>query len=143
MRLQSSDLRVRIRGVEPADRTIRDRKDASGRGRDGVDIDRRDAARRAHERVEAADRLEIPQLMGDVGDAVIVEDEPGFELRRRLGQLRDRDAVKNFSQRVERARPPMELRYLRDVADDRGLDWEYTERVLSSRDLDEWMRQSW
>ena len=36
--------------------------------------------------------------------------------------------------------PPMELRYLRDVADDKGLDWEYTERVLSSRDLDEWMR---
>ena len=46
-------------------------------------------------------------------------------------------------QRVERARPPMEMRYLRDVADDQGLDWEYTERVLSSRDLDEWMRQGW
>jgi len=57
--------------------------------------------------------------------------------------LRDRAAVRNFSQRVERARPPMELRYLRDVADDKGLDWEYTERVLSSRDLDEWMRQGW
>ena len=27
------------------------------------------------------------------------------------------------SQRVELARPPMELRYMRDVADDRGLDW--------------------
>jgi hypothetical protein len=37
----------------------------------------------------------------------------------------------------------LELRYMRDVADDRGLDWEYTERVLSSRDLDEWMRQGW
>jgi hypothetical protein len=57
--------------------------------------------------------------------------------------LQDRQAVRNFSQRVEKARPPMELRYLRDVADDRGLDWEYTERVLSSRDLDEWMRQGW
>ena len=57
--------------------------------------------------------------------------------------LRDRQAVKNFSQRVEKARPPMELRYMRDVADDQGLDWEYTERVLSSRDLDEWMRQGW
>jgi hypothetical protein len=32
--------------------------------------------------------------------------------------LRDRDAVKNFSQRVEKERPPMELRYMRDVADD-------------------------
>lgn len=57
--------------------------------------------------------------------------------------LRDRQAVKNFSQRVEKARPPMEMRYLRDVADDQGLDWEYTERVLSSRDLDAWMRQGW
>jgi hypothetical protein len=36
----------------------------------------------------------------------------------------------------------MELRYNQDM-DDRGLDWEYTERVLSSSDLDEWMRQGW
>jgi superfamily II DNA or RNA helicase len=57
--------------------------------------------------------------------------------------LQDRTAVQNFSQRVQTAKPPMELRYLRDVADDRGLDWEYTERVLSSRDIDEWMRQGW
>ena len=57
--------------------------------------------------------------------------------------LRDREAIRNFSQRVERARPPIELRYIRDVADDMGLDWEYTERVLSSRDLDEWMRHGW
>ena len=57
--------------------------------------------------------------------------------------LNDRTAVRNFSQRVETTRPPMELRYMRDVADDRGLDWEYTEKVLSSRDIDEWMRQGW
>lgn len=57
--------------------------------------------------------------------------------------LRDRTAVRNFSQRVETTKAPMELRYLRDVADDRGLDWEYTEKVLSSRDIDEWMRQGW
>jgi superfamily II DNA or RNA helicase len=57
--------------------------------------------------------------------------------------LQDRRAVRNFSQRVEKTKPPMELRYRRDVADDRGLDWEYTERVLSSRDLDAWMRQGW
>jgi len=57
--------------------------------------------------------------------------------------LHDRQSVKNFSQRVERVKPPMELRYVRDVADDRGLDWEYTEKVLSSRDLDAWMRQGW
>ncbi|HEY1859013.1 MAG TPA: C-terminal helicase domain-containing protein [Gemmataceae bacterium] len=67
----------------------------------------------------------------------------GFEDEWINAVLRDRAAVRNFSQRVERARPPMELRYIRDVADDKGLDWEYTERVLSSRDLDEWMRQSW
>lgn len=57
--------------------------------------------------------------------------------------LQDRTAVRNFSQRVEKARPPMELRYMRDVADDAGLDWEYTEKVLSSRDIDDWMRQGW
>jgi len=67
----------------------------------------------------------------------------GFEDQWIDAVLRDRDAVKNFSQRVEKERPPMELRYMKDVADDRGLDWEYTERVLSSRDLDEWMRQGW
>ncbi|MDR6632295.1 superfamily II DNA or RNA helicase [Phyllobacterium sp. 1468] len=67
----------------------------------------------------------------------------GFEDQWIDAVLQDRQAVKNFSQRVEKAKPPMELRYLRDVADDRGLDWEYTERVLSSRDLDEWMRRGW
>jgi hypothetical protein len=67
----------------------------------------------------------------------------GFEDEWIDAVLRDRDAVRNFSQRVEKERPPMELRYMRDTADDRGLDWEYTEKVLSSRDLDEWMRQGW
>lgn len=67
----------------------------------------------------------------------------GFEDQWIDAVLQDRKAVKNFSQRVERERPPMELRYLRDIADDRGLDWEYTENVLSSRDLDEWMRRGW
>jgi superfamily II DNA or RNA helicase len=57
--------------------------------------------------------------------------------------LKDRAAVRNFSQRVQTTKPPMELRYMQDVADDRGLDWEYTEKVLSSRDLDEWMRRGW
>jgi hypothetical protein len=67
----------------------------------------------------------------------------GFEDQWIDAVLRDRQAVKNFSQRVEKARPPMELRYMRDMADDAGLDWEYTERVLSSRDLDTWMREGW
>ncbi len=57
--------------------------------------------------------------------------------------LKDRTAVRNFSQKIEATKPPMELRYMRDVADDRGLDWEYTEKVLSSRDIDDWMRQGW
>jgi len=37
----------------------------------------------------------------------------------------------------------MEVRYMRDVADDQGLDWKNTEKVLSSCDIDEWMRQGW
>jgi superfamily II DNA or RNA helicase len=57
--------------------------------------------------------------------------------------LQDRASVRNFSQRVQATKPAMELRYLRDVSDDDGLDWEYTERVLSSRDIDEWMRKGW
>lgn len=57
--------------------------------------------------------------------------------------LDNRAALQHFSQRVEQARPPMELRYMRDVADDRGLDWEYTEKVLSSRDIELWMREGW
>ena len=56
--------------------------------------------------------------------------------------LRDRQRRKFLAARRD-GEPPMELRYMRDVADDRGLDWEYTERVLSSRDIDEWMRQGW
>jgi superfamily II DNA or RNA helicase len=67
----------------------------------------------------------------------------GFEDEWIQAVLHDRQAVQNFSQHVEKTKPAMELRYLRDVADDQGLDWEYTERVLSSRDLDEWMRQGW
>ncbi len=43
----------------------------------------------------------------------------GFEDQWIAAVLSDRQAVRNFSQRVEQARPPMELRYLRDVADDK------------------------
>jgi hypothetical protein len=57
--------------------------------------------------------------------------------------LQDRTAVQNFSQRVETAKPAMELRYSQDIADDEGLDWEYAEKILSSRDIDEWMRNGW
>lgn len=67
----------------------------------------------------------------------------GFEDGWISAVLRDRTALRNFSQRVEQTRPPMEIRYARDVADDHGLDWEFTEKVLSSRDIDAWMRQGW
>lgn len=75
--------------------------------------------------------------------AVLGQLPDGFEDRWIEAVLRDRQAVRNFSQREDTVRPPMELRYLRDIADDRGLDWEYTLKVLSSRDLDEWMRRGW
>lgn len=84
----------------------------------------------------------LSERFGDIF-SVLGQLPDGFEDQWIDAVLQDRAAVKNFSQRVERARPPMELRYMRDVADDRGLDWEYTEKVLSSRDLDEWMRQAW
>jgi hypothetical protein len=67
----------------------------------------------------------------------------GFEDLWIAAVLRGRRAAKIFSQRVETVRLPTELRYTRDVANDQGLDWEYTERVLSLRDLDEWMRREW
>lgn len=84
----------------------------------------------------------LSQRFGDIF-SVLGQLPDGFEDQWIDAVLQDRQAVKNFSQRVEKARPPMELRYMRDVADDHGLDWEYTEKVLSSRDLDEWMRQGW
>ncbi|MCJ2117004.1 phospholipase D-like domain-containing protein [Methylobacterium sp. J-001] len=57
--------------------------------------------------------------------------------------LQDRDAVRLFPTRVEAIRPPLERRYWKDVADDDGLDWEGTERILSSRDIEEFMRRGW
>jgi len=57
--------------------------------------------------------------------------------------LRDRDAVKSFPSRIALSRPPVERRYWRDIADDTGLDWEGTERILSSRDIEEFMRKGW
>lgn len=57
--------------------------------------------------------------------------------------LRDRAAVRSFPARIEVNRPHVERRYWRDVADDHGLDWEGTERILSSRDIEEFMRKGW
>jgi hypothetical protein len=57
--------------------------------------------------------------------------------------LKDREAVRYFAQRVETISSPMEKRYWNDVADDAGLDWEFTEKVLSSHDIEAHMRQGW
>jgi superfamily II DNA or RNA helicase len=57
--------------------------------------------------------------------------------------LRDRETVRLFPSRVELTRPPVERRYWRDIADDAGLDWEGTEKILSSRDIEEFMRKGW
>ncbi|MCB1507067.1 MAG: SWF/SNF helicase family protein, partial [Hyphomicrobiaceae bacterium] len=80
--------------------------------------------------------------LGDIF-SVLGQLPDGFEDEWINAVLEDRAAVRHFSQREHTVRPPMEIRYLRDVADDDGLDWEYAERVLSSRDLDAWMRQGW
>ncbi len=55
----------------------------------------------------------------------------------------DRDAIRNFPARIDLNRPPMERRYWRDVADDKGLDWEATAKVLSTRDVEDFMRKGW
>jgi len=57
--------------------------------------------------------------------------------------LKDREAVRYFPQRVDLISPPMVKRYWNDVADDDDLDWEFTEKVLSSHDIESHMRQGW
>lgn len=57
--------------------------------------------------------------------------------------LKGRDAVRHFPTRERIDRPPMELRYARDIADDEGLDWEYTTKVIAERDLEEFLRKGW
>lgn len=84
----------------------------------------------------------LSERFGDIF-SVLGQLPDGFEDDWIAAVMRDRQAARHFSQRVETVRPPMELRYLRDIADDEGLDWEYTERVLSSRDIDKWMREGW
>lgn len=57
--------------------------------------------------------------------------------------LKDRDAVRFFPSRVDTSRPPMERRYARDIGDDEGLDWEFTDSVISERDLADFLRRGW
>ncbi len=84
----------------------------------------------------------LSQRFGDIF-SVLGQLPDSFEDEWITAVLQGRTALQNFSQRVETSRPAMELRYLRDTSDDNGLDWEYTEAVLASRDIDAWMRQGW
>jgi len=84
----------------------------------------------------------LSQRFGDIF-SVLGQLPDSFEDEWITAVLQGRTALQNFSQRVETSRPAMELRYLRDISDDNGLDWEYTEAVLASRDIDAWMRQGW
>jgi hypothetical protein len=84
----------------------------------------------------------LSQRFGDIF-SVLGQLPDSFEDDWIAAVLQDRTALQNFSQRVETTKPAMEIRYLRDISDDEGLDWEYTEGVLSSRDIDSWMRQGW
>ena len=57
--------------------------------------------------------------------------------------LENRSEVRHFPSRIELVKPPMEKRYWKEIADDHGLNWESTEMILSSRDIEEFMRVGW
>ncbi|WP_287395931.1 hypothetical protein [Mesorhizobium sp.] len=65
----------------------------------------------------------LSERFGDIF-SVLGQPPDGFEDQWVDAVLNDRQEVRNFSQRVEKARPAMELRYLRDIAH-------------------AWMRQGW
>ncbi len=109
-----------------------------GQARDDVHVLNLRYAGTVEDEVYAA----LSQRFGDIF-SVLGQLPDSFEDDWISAVLDDRTALRNFSQRVGTTRPPMEVRYSKDVADDLGLDWEYTEKVLSSRDIDEWMRQGW
>lgn len=109
-----------------------------GQARDDVHILNLRYAGTVEDQVYAA----LSSRFGDIF-AVLGQLPDSFEDDWIAAAVSDRDALRNFSQRVDAIKPAMELRYIRDVADDKGLDWEYTEKVLSSRDIDEWMRSGW
>lgn len=109
-----------------------------GQARDDIHVLNLRYAGTVEDQVYAA----LSQRFGDIF-SVLGQLPDAFEDDWISAALNDRTALQNFSQRVELAKPPMELRYSLDIADDQGLDWEYTENVLSSRDIDEWMRQGW
>lgn len=84
----------------------------------------------------------LSERLGDIF-AVLGQLPDSFEDAWVEAVLRDREAVRYFPQRVETISSPMEKRYWNDVADDAGLDWEFTEKVLSAHDIEAHMRQGW
>src|SRR3954452_4463918 len=79
--------------LEAADGTVGRSEYLAGHCCDVLGADRLDTGRRGGEDFETADRLEVAELMGDVGDAVALEDEPGAQLRFRFRELGSGDAV--------------------------------------------------
>jgi hypothetical protein len=84
----------------------------------------------------------LSRRLGDIF-AVLGQLPDGFEDEWITAVLTDREAVRHFPQRTKLMQPPMVQRYWRDIADDEGLDWEFTEKVLSERDLEDFLRKGW
>ena len=84
----------------------------------------------------------LSRRFGDIFSA-IGQLPDGFEDEWVSAVLRDRDSVRLFPSRAETTLPPMQVRYARDISDDEGLDWEFTDRVISERHLAEFLRQPW
>ena len=64
-----------------------------------------DPRRQRAEHVDAGDGLEVSELVGDVRDAVVVEDQPRLQLRLGPRELRLGDAVARAPDRAPRAAP--------------------------------------
>ena len=86
--------------------------------------------------------MALSRRFGDIF-AAIGQLPDGFEDDWVDAVLSDRNAVRLFPSRAETNLPPMQLRYARDISDDEGLDWEFTDRVISERHLAEFLRQPW
>jgi hypothetical protein len=57
--------------------------------------------------------------------------------------LECRESTRHFVTRLDASRPAMDQRYFREVADDSGLDWEFCDRIIAARDIEEYMRKPW
>ena len=108
-----------------------------GQARDDVHILSLRCAGTVEDPVYAA----LSKQFGDIF-SVLGQLHDGFEDDWIDAVLKDRAADRNFSQRVQTTKPRWSSVHERHRSRSR-LDWEYTEKVLSSRDLDEWMRQGW